>query len=365
MEVKTHIFFDTNILEIINTKDFSKFQFSCLYDQVLDLVKKYDLEDKVELYVSQIVIEEMLKHYKEDYHTAYNKAKYEIEQHNETLKTVLNKEIIFDPKYEKRKYGRFIKQNAKRYIEKSDIHVVAYPDNIEAIIKRSLLGKNPFHIKKLDGKKHKDSGFKDVIIWESVINSNFEQKDAIILFTEDNDFDGEKLKEDLKKNQFYLCRTIEQVEKSLMKAFKINEKYHFVYKKATTDYFIEGVEADVWMRVKNSYDYREIKDVSVIRDKIKVLNVTNLDIRRELEWQYGEHELQWENFWVKQSKRLNPDYLKVIVPVEVTYNDNKIKKRVKSSFNIECVSDLTDIISRSYPGHMLAKNKIIIGDIEK
>jgi hypothetical protein len=65
--MKTHIFFDTNILEIINGKNFSKFQFSCEYDKVLNLIKKYDLEDKVELYVSQIVLEEMLKHYKEDY----------------------------------------------------------------------------------------------------------------------------------------------------------------------------------------------------------------------------------------------------------------------------------------------------------
>lgn len=363
--MKTHIFFDTNVLEIIKGKDFSKFQFSCEYDKVLELIRKYDLQNKVELYVSQIVIEEMLKHYKEDFSAAYNRAKHEIEIHNEALETVLNETIKFDPKYDKRKYNKFIKQNAKRYVEKTAINVLPYPEDIEAIIKRSLLGKNPFHVTKMGGKKHKDGGFKDVIIWESLINTNFDQKDAIILFTEDNDFDGEKLKDDLKKNPFFLCRTIEQLEKSLMEAFTINEKYYFVYKKVNTDYFIEGIETDIWMQVKDSYDYREVKKVSVLRDEIKVVNVTNLDIRRTLEWEYGEHELQMENFWVKKGKQLNLDYLMVIVPVEVVYDDYKIKKQVKSRFNIKCVSDLTDIISRAYPGHMLGKNKTILGELDE
>jgi hypothetical protein len=281
------------------------------------------------------------------------------------LKTVINEEIIFNPKYDKRRYNRFIKQNGKRYIEKSNIHVVPYPEDIQAIIKRSLLGKNPFHVKKIDGKKHKDGGFKDVIIWEGILNTKFNKKDVVILFSDDNDFEEDKLINDLKDNKFNIAREFSQLKKIILNAYNINEKYFSVLKHVRSKYFAEKILKEVAVHVKNMYDYREIIEIYTDRKIIKVINVTNNDIHDLLVDYDPDDKYQSPDFFQRFGRRINKDYLKVIVPIKINYNDYKIKKVVQSQINIECISDLTDIISISYPGSILTKNKIILRDLEK
>ena len=168
------IFLDTNVI-FSKEDDFSKALFGEKLTEIIDEIESNDLYDNIQIFIPQIVVDELLTQQIERYEDAFNKIKnikfhnfdtlYDKEYKNQTIK-------LFDSKLEEFK-GGLVK-----------ISVLPYPKNetLESIIKRAVLKKAPFEGKS----KESDKGFKDVILWETIIQYKREHAtDTIILFSGD------------------------------------------------------------------------------------------------------------------------------------------------------------------------------------
>lgn len=191
-ERKTLIIFDTCILRFTEDDDvtYDSFEFGRQYRDIESFIQKNGLSDYVKIAVPRIVVEELKKQKAEQYSTdvdvlsrIYSRLS---RMPNIDLSTVKMPSKDFDcPSH--------IEQLAGKYLAERDVQVIDYPQDrlnkfFQSIIKRAIQLKPPF---KRTG-KYSDSGFKDALIWESILNFNgITEFDNVILLTTDNNFNDE------------------------------------------------------------------------------------------------------------------------------------------------------------------------------
>lgn len=250
-----YIFFDTNILEIPEKKDFSKFRFSTNYKRVKEVIDKYDLNESVICIIPCVVLHELLEHYKADYKAKIQSYSNNVDEINSALKGVIKQELVFAPLYTKREYYEYITQSMDEYIKEFSIQTCDYPDILKPIVERAIQKKHPFRVLKQNGKAYSDAGFKDVVVWESICNHRFDQDDMVILLSNDNDLDIKYLISEI-NSKFEIIRTVDQIEGRLLEVFRIDKEV-FEYKKyIRSTYFHEQLNEYINAVLFNDVGYR-------------------------------------------------------------------------------------------------------------
>lgn len=119
---KVNIFIDTNILEN-NNKKLYEFKFNELYNKLKKFVKYNGYDNlKFNIIIPQIVLDELNKHYLEEYERIENKLKNIDKEYNE-LKSDLNK-LGYNFNIEKKNYNNlyeyteYLKRKFAEYLEK-------------------------------------------------------------------------------------------------------------------------------------------------------------------------------------------------------------------------------------------------------
>ena len=185
--------FDTNALfkDYDKCPDFTEFSFSGTFDNFVQKIEELDIYDLVSIAVPQIVWKEMRK----QNISGYNKK---VEQFEKYIKN------------HKFPFHSYQVDNTKEYCEYLDQQITDYknslknrPISIEEInfpsdrcynklINRAYEKRPPF-----EGKdKSSDKGFKDALLWESILEYKTNNPDTnIILYTNDHMFNDEIKKE--------------------------------------------------------------------------------------------------------------------------------------------------------------------------
>ena len=99
-------------------------------------------------------------------------------------------------------YQEYISKKLEEYIESEGIIVIENPPSAvwDSVIQRSLNKNTPF----IPGGDHTDYGFKDVVIWEAVLNfPKISEYGKVILFTNDKGFDGKCINEFTDRHDCY------------------------------------------------------------------------------------------------------------------------------------------------------------------
>ena len=223
---KYFIVFDTNTLyhAYDQKADFSTFYFNRTYDNVVGMINQADIYEYVGLVIPNVVWSEMTKQI--------------VEAHNEKLelikkqlrKYVFPEFIIEDNEIEN--YELYIKPIIENYKNQlsSDINKVielplASASRFESIVKRAFEKRPPF-----EGKEKKsDKGFKDALIWESILEfANNHKKSCIIYYTMDNGFNDE-LKQEFDElypeTNITICKNETEVKEQLEIWSKAIDKY--------------------------------------------------------------------------------------------------------------------------------------------
>jgi len=176
---KVALVLDTNIVEksIKADSDFKVFKIS-LYDDVVDLIEKYDLVEKVCIFVPEIVFIELVKHEKDKLFTKISILK----QLSEELNSLGNIKIQCDECFDVALHVDKIKSEKEKQIK-----LIPIPKDkgqlFERILSMAVDKDAPFE------KGRSDNGFKDAIILLSVIE--FAKKSdysKVVLFTQDGAF---------------------------------------------------------------------------------------------------------------------------------------------------------------------------------
>ncbi|PFZ70598.1 hypothetical protein COL82_29890 [Bacillus toyonensis] len=180
--MKTYIIFDTNILYMRDYKDFSIFEFNSIYDEVQGKIERNNVIDQFELMVPEITIKELFKQQLQSYST-----------HVETMKSsYLKFEQIYDIDLridEKFDYENFLDKKKEQYISSKAISIlpICKEEKFVRIVERALNKEAPF-----EGKdKKSDKGFKDALIWESLLEFAEMNDGEYIFFTADKGFKKE------------------------------------------------------------------------------------------------------------------------------------------------------------------------------
>lgn len=189
---KTIIVFDTNILRDILGKEvvYNSFTFGKSYNELDTFIRENGLVEFVKLFVSTMVIEELKNQKKRAYKQDITNLK-EIVKRLEGLPHVPEGSIpIPDEDFD---CGTFIEQNAAAYIAANNINTLVYKEEHSNSILSNMVQKvvttdkplSPFAI----SGHYKDAGFKDGIIWETLMH--FEtvlEYDKVIFLSKDGDY---------------------------------------------------------------------------------------------------------------------------------------------------------------------------------
>lgn len=190
--LKTLIVFDTNVLRDMLGKEvvYNSFTFGKSYNELDTFIKESGLEEYVTLSVSTMVIEELKNQKKRAYKQDIANLK-EIVKRLEGLPHIPENSIpLPDEDFD---CGVFIEQNATAYIAANNVNTLVYKDEHASSILNNMVQKvvttdkpqSPFAI----SGPYKDAGFKDGIIWETLMHFDMVlDYDKVIFLSKDGDY---------------------------------------------------------------------------------------------------------------------------------------------------------------------------------
>lgn len=248
-EITYYLIFDTNALfQAYERKaDFTTFNFNATFENVIDMINRLDIYNQVTIAIPSVVWNEMEKQI--------------IEKHDELLsiyKNTITKKLF--PEYSIHEnstinYPEYIKTKIAEY--KNEISdglnkVIEIPiasnNRFKSIVNRAFSKLPPFEGK---GKKS-DKGFKDALLWESVLEFALQHRNSkIIYYSKDNAF-GEFLlnefAENISDSSLFICKNESEVKTQLEAWAKEIDKYSY----QPIEDFDENKEIVEWL---NSEDF--------------------------------------------------------------------------------------------------------------
>ena len=159
MEI-TNVILDTNLLYEYGkneVKNYREFELSSNFDSIVNFLETNDISDKYKVWVPEIVFMELEKQRKEKYKVSIDNIKKEFEKIKDFKDVELKLPTIC--------YEEEIKQCIMKYIRNNKINVLKIAkceELFKIILERCINKKKPF----CGGS---DKGFKDVVLWESII----------------------------------------------------------------------------------------------------------------------------------------------------------------------------------------------------
>lgn len=262
---KTLIIFDTNMLRNTEAGEvaYSSFVFGKAYDLIDQFVKENKLEQDVTLAVSTMVITE-LKHQKQ---RQYNK---DIQQLKDIAKRLsglphISEGAISIPD-ENFDCAAYIEQQAQHYIQTNHIHTLEYRDEHASSMLKNMLakvvghepGKSPF----ARSGKFNDAGFKDSVIWETLMHyEKIPGYDKVIFLSKDGDYQENCIDDFKTKWQRHI--SIEKNENNviyqLKKDYQNYIEYRLYYDYSEKEYFQTYLEQQLNSKTYIQLDGEELK----------------------------------------------------------------------------------------------------------
>ena len=255
------LIFDTNALFQAYEKkaDFTSFSFNATFENVIDMINQLDIYNQITVVIPSVVWNEMEKQI--------------IEKHDESLlcyKNTITKKLF--PEYSIQEnpainYPEYIKTKIVEYkeeISKGLNKVIEMPiasnDRFESIINRAFGKLPPF-----EGKdKRSDKGFKDALLWESVLEFALKHpKSKIIYYSKDNafgDFLLGEFMENIMDSSLSICKNESEVKTQLEMWAKEIDKYSY----QPIEEYEENKEVVDWLNSKDFFVQITDRDFDIV-----------------------------------------------------------------------------------------------------
>lgn len=268
---KIVIFFDTNILETRFSKDLflSRFILSKTYYEIQNMIKDYYLTDKVLLYIPEVVWLEMLEHFKQDFKSQKQSLETKIREYKKVFGDLISIEYEFSIGNQEN-YNEYITANANDILKDKKIiaKIIPYPKDsktMEVLLEKATNSISPFSSAKgikSKGKVYSDAGFKDALIFETMVQT---VKDELCIFvTKDSDFNNAF--RDIGKNNFKCVSTAKEVLEIIIENYGIITKERLEVLVKNDDYIKERILDEAGFDSNLECDYVNLEDFKEIDD---------------------------------------------------------------------------------------------------
>ena len=298
----TEVFFDTNFLRKKNIDDFSKFNFSTQFEDFIDFLGANDVVDYYKINISEITIEELKKQINDKYKEELLKLK----QSYNKFKNVHNIKFNED---EAIKYDEILKELIRKYIEFYNINMVETKNiSLQKILNRAINKNKPF----VGENGNSDKGFKDVVLWESIIEyAKKSENKKFILFTKNIQDFPKDLEDEFERATNKKIEIINEI--SIMQEKILLEQSNIVKDILTLNWLNENIQIlidkinDYVAESEDSNGYQMV-DIERIEDLVNKGNdfysfmIFNIEDGIEMQWyvevNYKNNELQIDNFMI-------------------------------------------------------------------
>jgi len=287
-EDKTLVIIDTN--KIRNNfeweSNYSKFEPKGDLLKLIDFIEKNNLQKHIFIGIPEIVLEEFINTRCENFKKIVDRLKTDIKK-LETMPCCDFSKIILPG--EDFDYREFIKKKTRKFIYRKKFILILklkksnYKETLEILIEKATQKKKPFN--------ESGKGFKDALIWETILNLKDINKYSTIFVLSENKKDfNYKLKEEFMKKfskELNLEVSTETLIVSLENIYGIYIKYPNILSHVKTDYFKEQLKQYLIDNTDMEINNFEIKDILRI-DKIIDQDIEDF----ELEEIYGENNFE-------------------------------------------------------------------------
>ena len=248
---ETIVYIDTNIIRTNPSweKDFSVLNPKGDFQKLLDLIEIENLKDKIDIGIPETVLLEFQKSKKENFSQKFSSFKSNIPLFDKMECCDFTQLKLPDDDFDYQDYIKKIIDNLNN--DKNNIKLLKINwDNskeiLQVIYNKAIDNKLPFEKNKGNGK---DKGFKDNLIWETIIQNAKETdyKNYFFLTENTNDFNsdlesefGERVEKNIK-----ILSTYDQIEKELNLLHALLDIDIKVKKHIEDDYFISQLKQTV------------------------------------------------------------------------------------------------------------------------
>ena len=284
---KVNIFLDTNVIEIQNKKLF-EFKFNNVYGRLKRFIT-YNGYNNFKIIIPQIVLDEIYKHYIEEYKNIQEKIDNLDDGYNsiksDLVKVGYDINIIKNRYSNVKEYEDYLKSNFNKYIsqEKGYMEILPYPsqDKFYSIIERAIQKKRPFFFGGINNKKFSDAGFKDVVILESIKEKMEKENSEYIIATNDNIFNGLNWNDEIKerKGKATSAKSDTDIIDFICKECDLRDLSEYI-EFSRTEYFSEKVSNALGksiVRIENA-KFEECEDNNVVIIKCKLEDGKNINV---------------------------------------------------------------------------------------
>ena len=284
---KVNIFLDTNVIEIQNKKLF-EFKFNNVYDRLKKFIT-YNTYNNFKIIIPQIVLDEMYKHYLEEYEKIQEKLENLDDKYNaiksDLVKVGYDINIIRNRYSNVSEYEDYLKLNFNKYIfqEKKYFEILPYPnqDKFYSIIERAIPKKKPFFFGGINNKKFSDAGFKDVVILESIKEKMKKEDSEYIIVTNDNIFNGLEWNNEIneRKGKAINAKNDTDIVDFICEEYSLKDLSEYL-EFSKTEYFSEKVSKALGKSIvrMGNVKFEECEDNNIVIIKCKLEDRNNINV---------------------------------------------------------------------------------------
>lgn len=196
MDMKTvSVFFDTNIMECRDNNSllsFSELKIpkTPFYD-VIKFLDDYELWENVEILIPDMVVMELKHHLIKECKNSIATMSKDIQQYKDKLGCLAEIDCMLTLSYDK--YIDYVDGLFEDFFTSTRNHskiIEAKKDSatMQRLIEKATKTEAPFSTAGAKGKKYTDAGFKDAVIYETIVEYINKNDSFGILFTQDKDF---------------------------------------------------------------------------------------------------------------------------------------------------------------------------------
>lgn len=267
---KSIVIFDTNKLRstVAGEPSYGTFKFSVDYINLKSEINKLQLTDLIDIGIPEYTLREIAQQKIESYQDDIKNFNEILKRLSEIKSTSISSDILSTNNFDIKEH---INTELENFLKNENILLIEIPGEnsqyvLESVKNRAIERKRPFRT----SGKSTDTGFKDVIIWESIINYEYDNYEKVFFITNDSVFNNEcqiEFERKFKKN-LIIQPSIELLLGDLSKLYFNEIKDKEWQKYANSDYF-------------KSYLEQKITDLREVDINGKILKIEHVHV---VEW---------------------------------------------------------------------------------
>lgn len=222
---KAYIYFDTNALECRHSGKalfLSQFTVNPLYYEIEDLIRNMKLVDRVEICIPEIVWYELQEHLVSYFRSEKASMESKILSFRKSFGSLAEITCEFKDCNTESEYTTYATTIAQDFLENPRVNAKIIPcpkdeNTMQQIIGQAIHSIKPFRIVKANGKEYTDAGFKDALIFNTLLKYTGNQLG--ILVSNDNDF--LELFNETTRTNLKMCRDAKEIQMILSREFNV------------------------------------------------------------------------------------------------------------------------------------------------